>query len=100
MRKEDLFARYGGEEFACVLPSTALAGGVVFAETVRCMMEERPTTFGDKSIRFTISLGVTTLHRENIDASTLIQRADEHLYTAKRSGRNRVVPSLADLIPG
>jgi len=101
IRREDLFARYGGEEFACVLPSTALPGGVVFGEHLRGLIEERPTIFDNQHISFTISVGVTTMHRENnVDASTLVKRADENLYTAKRSGRNRVVPSLADLIPG
>jgi len=100
IRREDLFARYGGEEFACVLPSTALPGGIVFAEHLRTLIEERPTAFEDKVIPFTISLGVTTLHRENgVDPAALIKRADENLYSAKRGGRNRVVPSLADLIP-
>ena len=100
IRREDLFARYGGEEFACVLPSTALPGGIVFAEHLRTLIEERPTSFEDKTIPFTISLGVTTLHRENgVDPAGLIKRADENLYAAKRGGRNRVVPSLADLIP-
>ncbi|MDB4961691.1 MAG: diguanylate cyclase [Myxococcales bacterium] len=101
IRREDLFARYGGEEFACVLPSTALPGGIVFAEHLRTLIEERPTRFDNQDISFTISLGVTTLHRETgVDPSMLIQRADENLYTAKRTGRNKVVPSLQDLIPG
>ncbi len=100
IRREDLFARYGGEEFACVLPSTALAGGVVFAEHLRTLIEERPCLFDGKSISFTISLGVTTLHKENVDSEALIKRADENLYAAKHGGRNRVVPTLADLIPG
>jgi diguanylate cyclase (GGDEF)-like protein len=100
IRREDLFARYGGEEFVCVLPSTALPGGIVFAEHLRTLIEEKPTTFEDKVISFTISLGVTTLHRETgVDPAALIKRADENLYAAKRGGRNRVVPSLADLIP-
>jgi diguanylate cyclase (GGDEF)-like protein len=100
IRREDLFARYGGEEFACVLPSTALAGGVVFAEHLRTIIEERPCSFDNGQIPFTISLGVTTLHREaGVDPAGLIKRADENLYTAKRTGRNRVIPSLADLIP-
>jgi diguanylate cyclase (GGDEF)-like protein len=100
IRREDLFARYGGEEFACVLPSTALPGGIVFAEHLRSLIEERPTVFDNKAIPFTISLGVTTLHRESgVDPAALIKRADENLYAAKRGGRNRVVPSLADLIP-
>jgi diguanylate cyclase (GGDEF)-like protein len=101
IRREDLFARYGGEEFACVLPSTALPGGIVFAEHLRTLIEERPTIFDNQPIPFTISLGVTTLHRETgVDPSGLIKRADENLYAAKRGGRNRVVPSLQDLIPG
>jgi two-component system cell cycle response regulator len=101
IRREDLFARYGGEEFACVLPSTALGGGIVFAEHLRTLIEERPCDFEDKQIPFTISLGVTTMHRETgVDPQTLIKRADENLYSAKRGGRNRVVPSLQDLIPG
>ena len=100
IRREDLFARYGGEEFACVLPSTALPGGIVFAEHLRTLIDERPCIFENATIAFTISLGVTTLHRETgVDTATLIKRADENLYVAKRSGRNRVVPSLADLIP-
>ncbi|MDQ3334016.1 MAG: GGDEF domain-containing protein [Myxococcota bacterium] len=101
IRREDLFARYGGEEFACVLPSTALGGGIVFAEHLRTLSEERPCEFEDKLIPFTISLGVTTMHRETgVDPATLIKRADDNLYSAKRGGRNRVVPSLQDLIPG
>ena len=101
IRREDLFARYGGEEFACVLPSTALPGGIVFAEHLRTIIEERPCLFDNMSIPFTISLGVTTLHRETgVDPVALIKRADENLYVAKRGGRNKVVPSLADLVPG
>ena len=101
IRREDLFARYGGEEFACILPSTALAGGVAFAEQLRALIEERPCLFEAHSIRFTISLGVTTLHRETgVDPEALIKRADENMYAAKRAGRNRVVPSLQDLVPG
>ncbi|MCX5743477.1 MAG: GGDEF domain-containing protein [Proteobacteria bacterium] len=101
IRREDLFARYGGEEFACVLPSTTLPGGVVFAEHLRTLIEERPTLFDNHQISFTISLGVTTMLREKeADAATLVKRADENLYTAKRTGRNRCVPGLADLIPG
>ena len=100
IRREDLFARYGGEEFACVLPSTALSGGIVFAEHLRTLIAERPCTFENLVIPFTISLGVTTLHRETgVDTVGLIKRADETLFAAKRGGRNRVVPSLADLLP-
>ena len=101
IRREDLFARYGGEEFACVLPSTALGGGIVFAEHLRSIIEERPCAFENHAIPFTISLGVTTMHRETgVNPQELIKRADENLYAAKRGGRNRVIPTLQDLIPG
>ncbi|MBA3820381.1 MAG: GGDEF domain-containing protein [Deltaproteobacteria bacterium] len=101
IRREDLFARYGGEEFVCVLPSTALAGGIVFAEHLRTIIEERPCSFDNLQIAFTISSGVATMHRETgVDPATLIKRADDNLYAAKRGGRNTVVPSLQDLIPG
>jgi len=100
IRREDLFARYGGEEFGCVLPSTALPGGVVFGEHLRSLIEERPCVFENLQIPFTISVGVATMHRETgVDPLALIKRADENLYAAKRGGRNRVVPSVQDLVP-
>jgi diguanylate cyclase (GGDEF)-like protein len=84
-----------------VLPSTALAGGVVFAEQLRTIIEQRPCLFDRQVIPFTISVGVTTMHRETgVDSMGLIKRADENLYAAKRGGRNRVVPGVQDLIPG
>ena len=99
IRREDLFARYGGEEFACVLPSTNLAGGIVFAEQVRSIIEEKPCSFDGVDIHFTVSLGVSAVHKEpGVDGMSLIRKADENLYVAKRGGRNKVVPSLADLI--
>lgn len=93
MRREDLFARYGGEEFAVVLPSTALTGGVVFAEALRRLIAERPVIFEGQSIPFTVSLGVSALDGEtDTDAMALMKHADENLYAAKRAGRNRVAP--------
>jgi two-component system cell cycle response regulator len=98
IRREDLFARYGGEEFACVLASTGIEGGVVFAEHVRQLVHERPCSFEGKAVPVTVSLGVATASRETPDAAALIRIADDNMYRAKREGRNRVVPTLADLI--
>ena len=71
----------------------------MFAEHLRSIIAERPCAFENLSIPFTISVGVTTLNRETgVDPAGLIKRADENLYAAKRGGRNKVVPSLADLI--
>ena len=94
MRREDLFARYGGEEFACILASTGLEGAVIFAEHVRHLIAERPVMFDGQPIPVTVSLGVACAYNEpNLDPPTLIKRADDNLYAAKRGGRNQVVPS-------
>lgn len=101
IRREDLFARYGGEEFVCVLPITALAGGVIFAEHLRSIIEEKPARYEGDAIPFTVSLGVATIQAEiEADAVTLIRRADEQLYIAKRAGRNRVSPRVSEVLPG
>ncbi|MEZ4362296.1 MAG: GGDEF domain-containing protein [Kofleriaceae bacterium] len=101
VRREDLFARYGGEEFACLLPITALPGGVIFAEHLRALIEERPCRYDGRDLAFTISLGVATLQHElEADGTTLIRRADEQLYASKRAGRNRVSPRVREVLPG
>ncbi len=98
IRREDLFARYGGEEFAAVLTVTALDGGVRFAEHVRHIMASIPFSFDGQVFPVTLSLGVSSLHGEpGLDVNTLIKRADENLYEAKRRGRNQVVPSAAEI---
>jgi two-component system, cell cycle response regulator len=101
IRREDLFARYGGEEFVCVLPITALAGGVIFAEHLRSIIEEKPARYEGDAIPFTVSLGVATIQAEiEADAVTLIRAPDEQLYIAKRAGRNRVSPRVSEVLPG
>ncbi len=98
IRREDLFARYGGEEFAAILTITALPGGVRFAENIRQIVARRPFVFEKELLPVTVSLGVTCVENEPaVDAETLIQRADQRLYEAKRAGRNRVSPSLAEI---
>lgn len=101
IRREDAFARYGGEEFTCVLPSTPLEGAIIFAEQLRHIIEERACQWEGKAIPITISLGVATYSGEAAEElEAFVARADERLYAAKRGGRNRVVPSLADVRPG
>ena len=95
IRREDLFARYGGEEFVCVLASTNLEGGVVFAEHIRGLIADRACVFDNEAFTVTISVGVSTVWNEpGVDLLTLIKRADDNLYAAKRNGRNQVVPSV------
>ncbi len=79
-----------------MLPSTALPGGIMFAEHLRNARSRCSRAyFEHQTIPFTISVGVTTMHRETgVDSLGPIKRADDNLYAAKRGGRNRVVPSL------
>ncbi|MBI3186090.1 MAG: GGDEF domain-containing protein [Myxococcales bacterium] len=92
IRREDLLARYGGEEFACVLSNTDKRGALNFAESVRRMMEQQPFAHEELSMKVTVSLGVACrLGEDKAEATEFIRQADECLYQAKRSGRNRVV---------
>ncbi|MCU0693205.1 MAG: GGDEF domain-containing protein [Polyangiaceae bacterium] len=90
IRRDEVLARYGGEEFVVMLPETPLEGGVSLAENLRARVEEHPFVFQSDRIRVTISLGCAALTDEDRSATEMLQRADERLYEAKRSGRNRV----------
>ena len=95
LRSEDLFARIGGEEFAIVLRQVDEKRAHVLAERIRRTVEVSKFMWGQTRMRITISLGVATLKRANFhDAASLVRAADEHLYKAKRSGRNRVSSPL------
>ncbi|MFO0552608.1 MAG: GGDEF domain-containing protein [Polyangiaceae bacterium] len=90
IRRDEVFARYGGEEFAIILPETPIDGAVSLAETLRQRVEENVFTFQADTIKVTISVGAAQLGDNDKVANDLIKRADELLYTAKRTGRNRV----------
>jgi two-component system, cell cycle response regulator len=90
--KDDLLARYGGEEFAAVLTEIDRAAATDLAEHLRRAVEALPFTFEGRPYAVTISLGVASVHGDEVlTPQALIQRADECLYRAKREGRNRVV---------
>ncbi|MBF0341129.1 MAG: diguanylate cyclase [Magnetococcales bacterium] len=92
-RTVDLAARYGGEEFACVLPATHEAGATAVAERILQAVRglQIPHAHSKVADHVTVSIGVAsmvpTLQRQPLD---LITRADQALYKAKRSGRNRL----------
>ncbi|MDQ3697460.1 MAG: diguanylate cyclase [Gemmatimonadota bacterium] len=96
VRTVDIVARYGGEEFVVVLPEQQLEGATAFAERVRQRVAEAPLVQeagGRDPQSLTISIGLAAF--PSLDVSTvedLIARADEALYRAKASGRNRVFP--------
>ncbi len=85
-RRGDIAARYGGEEFVIVLPNTSSAEAIKAAERVRQAIADHPWQQGG----ITASLGVAEL-KPGIDRHALISQADTALYSAKRTGRNKVV---------
>ncbi len=90
IRRDEVFARYGGEEFCIILPETNLEGASALAETLRQKVQEHQFVFQADRIKVTISIGAALLMDTDRTPSELIKRADERLYQAKNSGRNRV----------
>lgn len=92
VREIDRAGRYGGEEFMLLLPGTVLDAAVTFAERVRKAVEEHTFTFDGTSIHRTASFGVSAWPHPKIShCDGLVRAADESLYVAKETGRNRVV---------
>jgi two-component system cell cycle response regulator len=87
LRAVDTVARYGGEEFVVVMPATTEAEAAVAGERLRQAVAEQPAI---GATRITVSIGVAVSCREEETPETLIGRADQALYGAKRAGRNRV----------
>ncbi|HLB59366.1 MAG TPA: GGDEF domain-containing protein [Bdellovibrionota bacterium] len=90
LRAEDLIGRYGGEEFVIILSDTPKKRAADIAERLRTAVESHHFEYEGKEIPLNISLGVTSLDPKDRDPVDLIRRADEALYEAKRTGRNRV----------
>lgn len=92
-REIDKLGRYGGEEFIAVLPETDAEDATTFAERVRERVERHPFAVGRaEPLQLTISAGTATYPYPGVyNPRTLIQRADQALYAAKRAGRNCVV---------
>ena len=87
----DSLARYGGEEFVVVMPGTGLADALLAAERVRSAVEATRFTWGPgRKRQLTVSIGVATSRQWPGTPEALLHAADLALYTAKRTGRNRI----------
>ncbi|MCK9473082.1 diguanylate cyclase [Sulfurimonas sp.] len=91
-RKSDIVCRYGGEEFVILLPNTALEDATNLAEKLRKLVESLTLISPlNEDFNFTVSIGVAQIYVEKeADLELAIKRADDALYVAKNSGRNRV----------
>jgi diguanylate cyclase (GGDEF)-like protein len=89
IRVTDVLIRYGGDEFVIVLANTPIEGARLLAERIRVAVESSDTALVADRVQLTASVGVTTL-MDGDTAESFLRRADDHLHSAKRSGRNKV----------
>jgi two-component system, cell cycle response regulator len=95
-RDIDRIGRYGGEEFMVLLPGTVLDAGVTFAKRARQEVETHQFEYEGGVLKCTISAGVAAYPNPRVHTrQQLVKAADDALYVAKTTGRNRVV-RLAD----
>ena len=90
LRPQDTVARYGGEEFIILLPDTAIEDAQKALVRLQRELTKRFFLADNEKILITFSAGVTDLRPDDTQAS-ITKRADEAMYTAKRTGKNRVV---------
>ena len=95
VRAEDVVGRYGGEEFVVVARGNTVVEGANLAERMRVAIASTPSLFENQQITVTASFGVASLSCTGTkrDRLAVIGLADQRLYAAKESGRNRVVAS-------
>src|SRR5882672_9376293 len=97
VRGIDLACRYGGEEFVVVMPDTDAGFAFLVAERLRQGLESTPIPISRSPgrLNITISIGIAATQGTADTGDALLHRADQALYSAKRSGRNRVVTAAA-----
>ena len=91
-RATDVIARYGGEEFAVILPESAPAGALMVAERIQSEVASHNFISNAKiDVHLTVSIGIFTTENGGVSEDQIVSYADEAAYTAKKSGKNRVV---------
>lgn len=88
LREVDFFCRYGGEEFVALMPETDSETALVVLEKVRDAIASAAFNYKDQPMSITLSVGVTEFKTNDV-LETAFERADQALYTAKSTGRNR-----------
>jgi diguanylate cyclase (GGDEF)-like protein len=91
IRQVDFMGRYGGEELSVILTETAKAQALQVAERIRLAVEAKRFFVYDEELRVTISIGIASFPQDSSETPTIIEKADQSLYLAKESGRNKVV---------
>ena len=91
LRSYDIVGRVGGEEFAMLLTSCEISTATQIAERIRHNAAELTTEFQQEIIKLTVSIGITARLEDEKSIESMLHRADEALYLAKQSGRNKVI---------
>ncbi|MCW6036308.1 PAS domain-containing protein [Spirulina subsalsa FACHB-351] len=92
VRESDIVCRYGGEEFTLILPNVSLELAYERAELLRKRIKKLPLNYQGKNLgQLSFSAGLATFPEQGDTVQSLIRRADEALYDAKRQGRDRVI---------
>ena len=90
-RAIDVVARMGGDEFVVLLPETSRKNAVVVAERLKRTVAQEACEWEGTQIKITLSIGLAALSPDDREFEALLRRADDALYEAKRSGRDRLV---------
>ncbi len=91
LRDTDIAARYGGDEFILLLPETNAQGARELAERIRRALEVQRLDARGAKIGTTVSIGVAQFPAHGPDLQNILNKADQAMYLAKKTGRNRVV---------
>ncbi len=95
LRDSDVVARWGGEEFIVLIKNVDKFALANIAEKLRNLIERSMIKLEDKYLSVTVSIGATLYRSEDTDQS-LLSRADQALYTSKRTGRNKLTVDIPD----
>lgn len=95
VREGDFVARYGGEEFVAILPQTNALTGRIVGERIRSNIENHIF----EHCNMTVSIGLAEFDRDEVDVVDLIKLADDALYRAKNSGKNRIISAHTATLP-
>ena len=93
IRSIDFAARYGGEEFVIVLSQTDAPSAFFVAEKLRVLIEDHPFPKQEQQPdgNLTVSMGISTFPKDGKKVEKLVDIADQRLYKAKKSGRNKII---------
>jgi diguanylate cyclase (GGDEF)-like protein/PAS domain S-box-containing protein len=92
LRSSDVVARFGGDEFVILMPHTEKTAAMAVAERIRSNISTLEFTTKDTTSKTSVSIGVSSVPAgKSIDIDSFVEKADQAMYKAKKTGRNRVV---------